>query len=250
MRAIGTIGRAWADTLYSDFCDSYADMRVFSEKVLCGPDEFIHSVKGSYSWHPGMRNEMVELAEGEWLFQTDTDHVFAPDVLTRLLRVMEKEKVNIVSGIYQYKAEGTGHGPVAGFWTPEGRYTPLVDWDRSAESIDVGAVGGGCLLVRRSLFTRMRAAFKCEPFDQIGGISEDFSFCRRAVQMGERILLCPQIESHHTIRSLLSIRDYVAPAGTKVIQSSGGVILPASQDTLVSSAKPTPSPQEDATGTP
>jgi len=236
MKAIGTIGRAWADTLYSNFCDSYADMRVFSEKVLCGPDEFIHSVVGSYSWHPGMRNEMVENAQGEWLFQTDTDHVFNCDVLTRLLRIMNREKVNIVSGIYQYKAQGSGHGPVAGLWTPEGRLQPLGDWDRSADAIDVGAVGGGCLLVRTELFKRMRAAFKCEPFDQIGGISEDFSFCRRAVQMGERVVLCPQIESHHMTKNVLSIRDYVAPPGTlKVVSTQGGVTLPPSE--------PPPSPE-------
>lgn len=226
MRAVGTIGRAWADTVYSDFCDSYADMRVFSDKVLCKPGEFIHSVVGSYSWHSGMRNEMVEAAEGEWLFQTDTDHKFTPDVLVRLLRVMEEEKVNIVSGIYQFKGRHSGHGPVAGYWSESGSFMPMAEWDRGARVLDVGAVGGGCLLVRNSLFKRMRAAFKCEPFDQIGGISEDYSFCRRAVQMGERIVLCPQIESHHIIRSALSVRDVPQRGDVKWVSSAGGVVVP------------------------
>lgn len=224
MRAIGTIGRAWADTVYSDFTDSYANMRVFSEKILCGPREFIHSVVGSFSWHPGMRNQMVAEMEGDWLFQTDTDHIFAPDVLTRLLTLMEREKCGIVSGIYQYKAQGSGHGPVAGLWTPEGSLTPLVDWNRSADTLDVGAVGGGCLLVKASVFKKMRAAFKCEPFDQIGGISEDFSFCKRAIALGERVVLCPQVQSHHSIRSCLHITDYVPPVGAKTVQMQGGVI--------------------------
>lgn len=227
MKAVGSVARMWADVTYSNFTDSLAEMLLFSQKTLCGPDEYIHYLKGTYSWHAGCRNELVENAEGEWLFQTDTDHVFAPDVLTRLLRIMNREKVNIVSGIYQYKAQGSGHGPVAGLWTPDGRLQPLGDWDRSADAIDVGAVGGGCLLVRTELFKRMRAAFKCEPFDQIGGISEDFSFCRRAVQMGERVVLCPQIESHHVIRSILSVRDHVPAPGTlKVVSTQGGVTLP------------------------
>jgi len=61
------------------------------------------------------------------------------------------------------------------------------------------------------------------------GISEDFSFCRRAVQMGERVVLCPQIESHHCIRSLLSIRDHVPAPGTmKTVSTQGGITLPVS----------------------
>lgn len=236
LKAIGTIGRAWADTVYSDFADAYSDLRLFTERALCKPGEFVHSVKGTFSWHSGMRNEMVAAAEGEWLFQTDTDHVFAPDLLVRLLHIMETEKVNIVSGIYQYKARGSGHGPVAGYWSPEGRFMPMAEWDRRARVLDVGAVGGGCLLVKTELFRRMRAAFKCEPFDQIGNISEDYSFCRRAVQMGERIVLAPQVESHHLIRSALSVRD-VAPRGDiKVVPMQGGVVLSANP------TEPGPSP--------
>lgn len=226
MKVLGSVARMWSDVCYADFTDSLVEMMMFSQKTLCGSDEYIHYLKGTYSWHSGCRNEIVENSEGEWLFQTDTDHVMAPDVLTRLLRIMEKEKVNIVSGIYQYKAQGSGHGPVAGLWSPEGRFLPLADWDRTAESMDVGAVGGGCLLVRRDLFKRMRARFKCEPFDQIGGMSEDFSFCRRAVLMGERVVLCPQVQSHHIVRGCLALDIYTPPVELKGISTQGGVVLP------------------------
>jgi hypothetical protein len=233
VRAIGTIGRAFADVVFSDFCDSYADMRVFSEKILCNRDTFIHSVKGTYSYHSGMRNEMVGQTEGEWLYQTDTDHCYQSDILVRLLNIMKRENVSIVSGIYQYKAPTSGHGPVAGFWNTDWALTPLVDWNRDLDTLDVGAVGAGSLLVKTELFRRMRAKYGCEPFDHIGGMSEDFSFCRRAVEMGERIVLCPQIEAHHlSHRNVLSIRDYPkSNGGVSIIQTQGGIILPAETTT-------------------
>lgn len=229
MKALMTVSRMWSDIHYADFTDSLVQAMLFTQKTLCKSDEFINYDWATYSWHAGARNQLVERAEGDYLFQTDCDHSFAPDAIARLWRIMHKENVSIVSGIYQYKAGNSGHGPVAGFWDTDGRLTPLVDWDRGLETLDVGAVGGGCLLVKTELFRRMRARFKCEPFDQIGGISEDFSFCKRAVEMGERVVLCPQVQSHHIIRSLLATDMYPKQSGgTKVVSVLGGVILPAS----------------------
>lgn len=229
LRPIGTIARAWADTTYSSFTDSLVELYAYSQLTLCKPGEFIYYDKGLVSWHSSMRNDLVKNMKGDWLFMTDTDHVFAPDLLVRLMRMADKYGADVISGAYTFKHPP--HGPVACLWPAEGAGAiPIKDWDRSADCLEMGCFGGGCLFVRRRVFSRIQAQLNEEPFDLIPGLSEDYAFCKRCQQVGIPVWWAPKIESHHCIRTLLSIKDYQPPIDTMKVPVQGGVVNPKSCD--------------------
>lgn len=208
--------------MYSSFADSLVEMLQTTEKVLCGPEEMILYNKATISWHSGARNQIVEDAEGEWVFMVDTDHVFAPDLLLRLLELRKAHNAPVISGIYQYKHPP--HGPVAGFWTGEKSLTPLLDWNRDLDVLEVGAVGAGCLLVDRKVFARIKRELGELPFDNIGGLSEDYSFCYRCKKLGIPVLLAPKVQCHHTIRTVLDLEDYRPTGEMKSVQTVNGAV--------------------------
>lgn len=204
----GTVGLMWGP-LDQAFKRDYLAMLEFSCRYVCGPDEYLKEVDGSVSWHPSGRNEIVEKAEGDWLFMSDTDHRFQPDLLIRLLNEMELSGADVVSGLYLNKHKGSGHCPVA--LVKDSNGTGLVNlssWKKGQRHLKVDMVGGGVLLVKNKVFKRIRKELNANPFDLIEGLSEDYSFCQRCTQLGIDIILCPQVESHHTVQHVLSARDF------------------------------------------
>lgn len=212
LKPAGTIARMWSDINYSSFTDTLAEICLFTPyylqnvEDLCGGKSLLHYDKGDCSFHELGRNNLVERMQGEWLFMMDTDHCAAPDVLVRLLRLRKKYNLRVLSGIYTFKF--APHAPVANLWGKEGQVQPLLDWDRKAEVIEVGSVGAGCLLVDRSVFKEIEQKTGEPPFKFIPGLSEDYSFCKRCKDLNIPVHLAPNVEFHHTIRSVLSIEDY------------------------------------------
>lgn len=223
MKIVGTMGRMWADTIYSPTVDSLVEMMQVSERTLCQPGEMILYNKAAVSYHELGRGQLVDEMEGEWLLQVDTDHSFAPDLLIRLLEIQKKHHAPVVSAIYQFKHPP--HSPVAGLWTGDKTLTPLLDWDRSAEVIQVGACGAGALLVRKEVFKRIKEELREAPFAITEGLSEDYSFCRRCRTLGIPVVLAPQVEAHHIVRSTLHIGDYRCQQETKPAKTQGGAIV-------------------------
>lgn len=203
----GTVGMMWG-SINMDFKRSYLNMMEFSRRYVCGPDERIKEVDGSVSWHPIGRNEIVEKSEGDWLFMTDTDHIFQSDLLIRLLNEMELSGADIVSGLYLNKHKASGHAPVALVSDEQGGLVNLSSWPRGTRHLKVACVGGGCLLIKRNVFRKLQKHYNDKPFDLVGNLSEDYSFCKKCTDIGIDIVLCPQVESHHTVSHVLSARDF------------------------------------------
>lgn len=206
-RIIGTVGTMWG-SLPQSFARSYRDMMTVSRRYLCKLDENIKEVDGSVSWHPIGRNEIVEKSEGDWLFMTDTDHIFQSDLLIRLLNEMELSGAEVVSGLYLNKHKASGHAPVALVSDERGGLVNLSSWPRGTRHLKVACVGGGCLLIKRSVFRKLQKHYNDKPFDLVGNLSEDYSFCKKCTDIGIDIVLCPQVESHHTVPHVLSARDF------------------------------------------
>lgn len=226
IQVVGTIARAWKDNMNEKFVDSLAQLLVYEQSKL-PPGQVIHYMKGNVSWHELMRNEIAREFLGDWLFMIDTDHCFAPDILERLMRIKNKYKCQVLSGIYQYKFNP--HMPVMNLWKQEdnGKISalPITAWDNSQEILEVGPVPGGCLLVDRQVFKHIIEELKQNPFDIITGLSEDYSFCYRCKQLGIPVYMALQVECHHVINHVLSIRDYQQPENVTTVKSSGGIIV-------------------------
>lgn len=207
-KCIGTVAVMWG-SWPQNFARCYKDMMELSRRYLCGPNEYIKEVDGSVSWHPSGRNEIVEKAEGEWLLSLDNDHVYAPDLLIRLLNEMKLSGGEVLSGLYLNKHKASGHVPVVLVKSENSdNLVQLTSWPKGTRHLSVAAVGGGCLLVKNRVFSRLRKHYGDNPFDLVPGLSEDYSFCKKCTDLGIEIILCPQIEAHHTIAHVLSARDF------------------------------------------
>lgn len=190
------------------FARNYKDLLEFSNRYICGPNEYIKQVDGSVSWHPSGRNEIVEKSEGDWVLSLDSDHVFHCDLLARLLNEMELSGADVVSGLYLNKHQGSGHVPVALVNDGTGNLVNLTSWPAGTRHLKVDCVGGGVLLVKTKVFRQIKKHFKCGPFDLVGNLSEDYSFCQRCTELGIPVILCPQVEAHHTVSHVLSAKDF------------------------------------------
>jgi len=231
LKPIGTIARMWADNTYTKFSDAYLKMVYYSHLQLCKPGEYIYLDEGPCSWHILGRNTLAQNFIGDWLLTSDTDHCFSPDLLVRLMNIKKEVGAQVISAIYQYK--NPPFGPVMGVWGgPAGEHLlPIHEFPRNVNAFPVGAVGGGGLLVDREVFNRIALELGEHPFDTIGGLSEDYSFCLRCKRLNIPVWVAPNVETHHIIQQVLSIQDYrpdkAALSNLQPIQAvSGQIVVP------------------------
>ena len=208
-RIIGTVGfMGGIMSLPTPFCVSWGDMLLYSQEALCGPGEHIHPEHADTSLHDQARSQLVARMQGDWLLMLDADTEFQPDIAARMVTTMTRWNVDVLTGIYSFKKYP--HFPVLYMRNQEtDQHEVISDWDRSADIFPVDAAGGGCLLVRRSVFERIRRELKEHPFERIAGKGEDFSFFRRLQRLGIRPYCAWKIElTHLAYNPIRPSKDY------------------------------------------
>lgn len=176
------------------FCWSWGQMVQYNQEILVRDNEYIHYDRATFSDHAPARNSLVSKMLGGWLIQLDCDHIFEPDIIHRLLGMVDEHGCDIVSGLYRFKTPP--YSPVA-FIYKDGVNQHIADFDKNAKLIKIDSVGAGCLFVKRHVFDIIRTQCKEEPFTRFVGWSEDHSFCKRARECGFNIWLATKIESQH-----------------------------------------------------
>lgn len=132
----------------------------------------MHFVEGTHiAWQ---RNQIVREMEGDWVLFVDTDQVFAPDSLIRLLAHNRPIVGALIAG---------RHSP---FPLACGRNRRPLPYHEAPESglLDVEWVGTGFVLIRSEVFQRLPA-----PWFQVGQMNpeksgEDTWFCQQAQEAG------------------------------------------------------------------
>lgn len=209
-RIIGTISyMGGVIAIPEEFCYSWGQMIQYNSEYLCQPGEIIWQDRAKISWHSAARNSLAERMKGDWLWMTDTDHQFDPDIVCRLVNLMSKYQVDVLTGVYVYKHPP--HFPLLYQYIPySDMFDMIVDWeipDPSCEIFEIGASGAGCLLVKRDVFHKIRNELHESPFDIIPPKSEDLSFFRRLHTLGVKSYVAPLIESHHLAIYSSSLSD-------------------------------------------
>lgn len=211
-KTIGTVAYlGGVMTLPEPFVHSYSQMIQYNYEYLLNPGEVIKYDHATVSYHSFARNSLVDNMQGEWLLQLDTDITFDPDILARMLLKMDKFGIDVLAGLYLYKAYP--HPLVAYNYDPVKKEKRiLADWDKNTDLLPLKSAGAGCLLVRRSVFDTIMSKLHESPFDiyfdKKSPLSEDHSFFERCWKLKIPVYAAPDVWVNHLMVKPLTEKDY------------------------------------------
>jgi GT2 family glycosyltransferase len=161
------------------------------------------------------RNKLAAQAikmEADYIMWFDSDMVFEPDTLVRLLETAEKEDAHIVSGLYFRRS--APYTPVA-FGTLEisDDKTEWTDYEGELTGVHkVGGAGFGCVLTDAQVILECFGKYgTC--FSPIGHVGEDLSFLWRAKQLGYDTYLDCDVKCGHVGHVIVTEALYKAVKG-------------------------------------
>lgn len=179
------------DTVPALFCQSLALLQRAGDTV-------IGFEVGSLVYNA--RNNLARQAiksEADWVLWLDSDMVFGPDLLQRMLKVCQENDIDFLTSICfrrkpPYtpclfdKLERTERGAsyTALLSVPEGRFK-------------VGGCGFAGVLMSTDVLLSVASKFEGRMFEPINGFGEDVAFCWRARQCGYDIWCDSDIELGH-----------------------------------------------------
>lgn len=138
-------------------------------------------------------------AECDWVLWLDSDMVFDPDLLDRMLTVCKENDIDFLTAlcfrrkppytpcifdVLEQRKDGKGARYTAFLSVPEGRFK-------------VGGCGFAGVLMSTDVLISVAAKFNGQIFDPMYGFGEDVAFCWRARQCGYDIWCDSNIEMGH-----------------------------------------------------
>ena len=145
------------------------------------------------------RNALATAAihtEADLVFWLDSDMVFKPDILLRMLKTLQENNLDILSGLYfrrvpPYSPVLFDQLEINGVEAKYSEFQSIPDG-----LFEVGACGFGCVLMKTDVFFDVHAKFG-NMFAPIGNNGEDVAFCWRARQCGYKIYCDPSVICGH-----------------------------------------------------
>lgn len=148
-------------------------------------------------------------AEADWVLWLDSDMVFNPDLLDRMLEVCEKNDISFLTALcfrrkppytpclferLDQRKDGKGASYTALMSVPEGLF-------------QIEGCGFAGVLMSTDVLISVAAQFEGQMFDPMKGFGEDVAFCWRARQCGYEIWCDSSIEMGH-VGSCVVTRGY------------------------------------------
>ena len=179
---------------------------------------------GSLVYHA--RNNLARQAlktDADWVLWLDSDMVFAPDTLIRMLKVCNDNDIDFLTAVcFRRKPPYTpclfdrlekvekGASYTALLSVPDGLF-------------QVGGCGFAGVLMRSDVLLSVQSRFEGRMFDPMDGFGEDVSFCWRARQCGYDIWCDSSIEFGH-VGNCIVTRGYFEAynGGNNVSESKTG----------------------------
>lgn len=172
------------------------------------------------------RNEIVEgflKDDADYLWFVDTDMVFDPDVLERLVAVAHPVDRPIVGALCFSLQKGMNARPTIYTVRDDGKIG--VRWDYPPDKVlEVDATGTGCLLIHRSVFEKMRGVHgDAYPYFQeasLGSlpVGEDITFCIRARALGFPIYVDTSVKVGHEKTFVVDESVYLAQRQARFVE--------------------------------
>ena len=158
------------------------------------------------------RNNLAQQAiqmGADYVFWLDSDMVFEPDVLARMLKVVQEKDIDFLTGLYFRRVKP---------------YTPVLfdkldiqrnicSWSEfkklPEEVFEIGGCGFGCVLIDTSVFLSVKSKHG-NMFAPLGNNGEDIAFCWRARDCGYQIYCDPTIICGHIGKVIVDEKFYQA----------------------------------------
>ena len=166
-----------------------------------------------YDSRDKLAKKAIEM-DADLVFWLDSDMIFEPNVLVDMVKTLEDNNLDFLSGVYYrrrepytpvlFKEMGMFEGKS---WTTEFEEIPT-------ELFEVGACGFGCVLMRAEMLLSVVSRFG-EMFYPINRAGEDISFCWRARECGYKLIADPSIKLGHYSQQIVTKQFYEAFKGAK-----------------------------------
>lgn len=193
------------DQVPAPFCQSLAQLQKVGSCVLT-------MKSGSLIYTA--RNDLAKTAiqiDADYVFWLDSDMVFKPDILIRMMDTLEKNDLDILTGLYFRRVPP--YSPVlykkldinSEFETADyAEYSSIPD-----SLFEVAACGFGCVLMKTDVFFDVQSKFG-NMFAPIGNNGEDVAFCWRARECGFHIWCDPSVICGHVGYSVVDDQFFKA----------------------------------------
>lgn len=151
-------------------------------------------------------------AEADYVLWLDSDMVFSPDLLQRMMKVSKEHDIDFLTGLcfrrkppytpclfdkLERLENGAGASYTALMSVPDGRFK-------------VGGCGFAGVLMTTDVILSVSAKFGGRMFDPLPGFGEDVAFCWRARQCGYDIWCDSEIELGHVGNCIVTRKYFEA----------------------------------------
>lgn len=189
------------DTLPARFAHSLVMLRKVGE---CAVTFEIGSL--IYTSRNNIAKRAIEMG-ADFVLWLDSDMVFEPDLLERLMAHMDNKEVSMVTGVYYRRVapfsptlfDRLDYHDGATAWT---EFKEIPD-----KLFTVGGCGFGCVLMRVEVLFDVAGRYQ-SCFAPLGNTGEDLAFCWRARQCGHQIYCDPTIQCGHEGRTVITKEFY------------------------------------------
>lgn len=159
------------------------------------------------------RNELAQQAikmGSDYIFWLDSDMAFEADTLKQMLKTMEENKLDMLSGVYYRR--NPPYTPVLfnRLETSDEEKVDFSEFEKIPEGIfEVGGCGFGCVLMNTDVLISVLGRFRTF-FNPMKGAGEDLAFCIRARECGYKIYADSSISLGHCSHSIVTKQFFEA----------------------------------------
>lgn len=179
------------DQVPAPFCQSLA--------LLQKPEGECTLVMKSGSLIYTSRNDLATMslqAEADYIFWLDSDMVFKPDTLVRMMKTIRENDLDILTGLYFRRVPP--YSPVLFDQLDiDGEICRFSEFKEIPDHLfEVGGCGFGCVLMKTDVFLDVHSKHR-NLFAPLGNNGEDVAFCWRARDCGFKIWCDPSVILGH-----------------------------------------------------
>lgn len=196
------------DQVPAPFCQSLAQLQKTGECTL-----MMKSGSLIYTARNDLATAAIQI-DADYVFWLDSDMVFKPDTLIRMMETLKEKDLDILTGLYFRRVPP--YSPVLYDKIEiEGVACDYSEFDSIPDDLfEVGACGFGCVLMRTDVFFDVQSKFG-NMFAPIGNNGEDVAFCWRARQCGYKVICDPNVICGHVGYSVVDDQFFKAFSDTR-----------------------------------